>query len=168
VRGRLINPFGIELRRLDVTATASSPGYDPIFREPSLISSSDGLGSIGRREMSPIIVPGQFTTDNDFMLLQMLANGNAAKIDFRIVFHFADLEYAGLIEASTGLATIRVRDRLSAIYDVRTLELVQAIPNPPGVFVTEANPRFGLGASRNLLVVSFSSRDQGQTASAAG
>jgi hypothetical protein len=168
MRGRLINPFGVEIRRLDTVATSISPGYDPVFREPALVSTECGVGVVGRKEMDPIVVPGQFAIGSNFLLLQMLANGNAAKIDFKLVFHFADLEAYGLIEDGTGLAQIKVRDRLSAIYDVRTLELIQAIPNPPGVFVTEAEPHFGLGQSRNLLVVTFASRDQGQTASAAG
>jgi len=53
---------------------------------------------------------------------------------------------------------------MEAVYDVQGVTLVQAIPNPPGLFVTEAEPSFGLGGSRNLLIVSFKGRDQGQMA----
>lgn len=168
MRGRLINPFGIEICRLDVAATTTSPGFDSVWREPVLISTADGKGTSGRKEMTAIQVPGQFAIGSDFLALQMAANGNLAKTDFKVIFHFADLEDLGLVESATGLALIRVGDRMSAVYSDDGLTLVQAIPNPPGVFVTEAEPRFGLGKSRNLLVVTFASRDQGQAASAGG
>ena len=168
MRGRLINPFDIEICRLDTVAIAAAPGFDPIWREPTLVSTADGKGASGRKEMTSILVPGQFTTDSDFLALQMAANGNLGRIDFKIIFHFSDLEDLGLIEASTGLALIRAGDRMSAVYADDGLTLVQAIPNPPGVFVKQADPRFGLGKSRNLLIVSFASRDQGQAASAGG
>jgi hypothetical protein len=40
--------------------------------------------------------------------------------------------------------------------------LVQQIPTPPGMYVVQAFPIFGLGGTRNLLEVSFESRDTGQ------
>ena len=162
MRGRLIFPFGIQLYLLDTSETAANPGYNSTFQEPELVATADGVGTIGRKEMDPIIVQGQFYTQDDFMLLQMAANGNLAQSDVRVVFHFKELEQEGLIEESTGLAKIKVGDRLGAVYDKRGTTLIQEVPNPPGLFVTQANPLFGLGSSRNLLAVYFKSRDQGK------
>jgi hypothetical protein len=164
VRGRLIFPFGIELCLLDPVGTATDPGYNSTFQEPEIIPTEDGVGTIGRRELDPIIVPGQFYTQEDFMYLQMVANGNLAQADVRIVFHFRTLEDMGLIEESTGLAKIKVGDRINAVYDKKGVTLIQAIPTPPGLYVIQANPLFGLGSNRNLLAVHFKSRDQGKAA----
>ncbi len=162
MRGRLIFPFEVELCRFNVQETAAAPGFDSTWREPKLVSTSDGLGSSGRKEYDPIRVPGQFAQGSDFMLLQMAANGNLAKTRFQILFHFRDLEDLELIDQSTGTALIRVGDRLSAVYNIDDYSLIQSFPNPPGVFITEARPQFGMGGTRNLLVCSFQSRDQGQ------
>lgn len=162
MRGRLIFPFGIQMYLLDIVSTASEPGYNSVFQEPELEPTDDGVGTIGRKEEMPIIIPGQFYTQDDFMHLQMAANGNLAQTDLRIVFHFKDLEREGLVEETTGLAKIKVGDRLGAVYDKRGEILIQEIKNPPGLFVTQADPLFGMGSSRNLLAVYFRSRDQGQ------
>lgn len=162
MRGRLIFPFGIQLYLLDPVAIAVGPGYDPVFQEPTLVATDDGVGTIGRIESAPIMVPGQFYTQEDFMYLQMVANGNLAQADVRVVFHFKDLENLGLIEPATGTAQIKVGDRLGAVYDKKGVTMIQEIPNPPGLFVIQANPLFGLGSNRNLLAVHFKSRDQGK------
>ena len=56
----------------------------------------------------------------------------------------------------------RIGDRLVAIVDPNTGLVMQAVPTPPGLYVTEARPAsFGLSARvRNLLLVTFESRDQ--------
>lgn len=170
MRGRLINPFGIQIYRLDGVGTAESPGYSSTFREPQLEQTADGIGSVGRKELDPVIIPGQFTSKSDWMKLQMTNNGNLAESMYTVLFHFRDLEDAGLIEAATGTALIRVGDRMGAIYkwdwDGSAGSLIQKIPNPPGLFVTSADPRYGLGRDRNLLPVTFVSRDQGMPVSA--
>jgi hypothetical protein len=162
MRGRLINPFGVQIYRLSPAEIAESPGYDSTFREPKLEVTADGLGRVGRKELDPVIVPGQFSVNTDFMKLLMSNAGNLAESMVRILFHFRDLENMGLVEASTGLAQIKPRDRLGGIYTLGDdPSLIQAIKNPPGLYVTEAAPHFGLGRSRNLLVVTFMSRDPG-------
>lgn len=163
MRGRLIFPFSIELAILDLEATDDGgDGFDPILKEPVLASTDDGLGESSRAE-TLIKVPGQFADQNQFLGLQEASTGNLAQASFVILFHFADLERLGLVEAATGNATIKNGDRVNAIYDIRTDELVQAVRNPPGAFVVKATPRFGLGSRRNLLEVTFRSRDPGTT-----
>ena len=171
-RGRLIFPFLAELARLDTAATAADPdgagpltsGYDPDFKEPAAPDADrDGHGEPVRVEHPPVRVPCQVDTDV-FGQLQMLAAGNAPRSDVELIFHFRDIERLGLVDAATGDALIRPGDRLAGLYDLAG-ELVQAVPNPPGLYVVEARPSgFGLGRTRprrNLLIVSFRDRKQG-------
>jgi hypothetical protein len=77
------------------------------------------------------------------------------------VFHFADLERLGLVDPTTGEALLRIGDRLTAIRDYRTGDLIQAVRTPPGLYLTEPQPEFGLGGCRNLLLATFSERALG-------
>lgn len=159
MRGRLIFPFTIELAQLDLAATAAA-GYDPIYKETKLAASADRLGTSTRAE-TLVQVPGQFSDHNQFLNAVAANTGNLAQVDLVVLFHFRDLERLALVEAETGLAKIKTGDRLNAIYDVKTGEVIQVLRNPPGAFVVAAKPLFGLGNKRNLLEVTFRSRDQG-------
>ncbi len=168
-RGRLIFPFLIELAQLDIPGTLADPdgagartsGYDPIFREPVVLPSSDKIGTSARAEKTLIKVPGQFGSTDAFADLQEAATGNLSTIEFTILFHFRDLESLGLVETTTGNAKIKIGDRLNAVYDYKAGTLIQTVPNPPGAFVVKARPLFGLHMRRNLLEVHFRSRDPG-------
>ncbi len=72
------------------------------------------------------------------------------------------VERAGLVEASTGLAKIKVGDRLVAIYD-KFGNLSHKVPKVPGAYVSKAEPHFGLNGGKNLLMVTFRGRDPGAT-----
>ena len=159
MRGRLIFPFQIQLAVLSLEATATA-GYDPIFKETILSPTSDGLGVSDRQE-TMIQLPGQFADQNQFLALQEAPTGNLAEVNLVVLFHFRDLERLGLVEALTGNATIKNGDRLDSIYDINTGALVQKLRNPPGAYVVKATPRFGLDSRRNLLEVTFRSRDAG-------
>ncbi|MEO7730519.1 MAG: hypothetical protein ABIY55_06065, partial [Kofleriaceae bacterium] len=79
-----------------------------------------------------------------------------------LVFHFRDLEQLDLVDPTTGDVLLRIGDRLVAIRDQRTGEVVQAVRIPPGLYITEAQPQsFGLGFRRNLLLVTFNERAVG-------
>ena len=77
------------------------------------------------------------------------------------MFHFRDLERLGLVDPRTGDALICPNDRLEGLYDLEG-QLIQRIRTPPGLYVTQAQPRgFGLSRSRplrNLLLVTFEAR----------
>lgn len=75
--------------------------------------------------------------------------------------HFLDLEDASLIDSVSGLPLIKKGDRLASLRRLDS-SLIETIKNPPGAFVTEALPIAGLGNDRNLLQVTFESRDQGR------
>jgi hypothetical protein len=169
-RGRLIFPFLAEIHRLDTHAMATTDpdgpgpldsGYDPDFKEPALVDTNDdGIGERVRVEHSPVRLPCQ-VEPKTFEELRMFAAGNSPRSRIELVFHFRDLERAGLVDGPSGDAMIRPGDRLAALYD-KAGALVQAIRTPPGLYVTEARPiGFGLDRRRprrNLLLVAFEQR----------
>jgi hypothetical protein len=166
MRGRLINPFLAELAQLDTVATATDPdgagplvsGYDPDFKETLVFGSPSGDRVDARREKPAIRVPCQVEV-GAFEALQQFAAGNSPNSRIVLVFHFRDLERMGLVDSATGEALLRINDRLVAIYTMRGA-LVQAIRTPPGLYVTEVQPQsFGLGLSRNLLLVTLDERE---------
>lgn len=169
MRGRLINPFVAEIARLDTSSTDDDPdgtgtltsGYDDDFREPVRYSDGSAAGVDARQEHPHIYVPCQVEPDV-FDRLTMLLSGDAPNTLIRLVFHFVDLEQLGLVDSTTGQALIRKNDRLVAIREC-TGALVQTVPDPPGLYATEPQPRgFGLsGGKRNLLLVTFEDREQG-------
>jgi len=173
MRGKLINPFLAELARLDTAATAADPdgagaldsGYDDDFRE--VVRVSDGgvteAGVSARKEKTSILVPCQVETEDAFDQMRMFASGNIPQFQIALCFHFRDLEEMGLVDSVTGLPLIRVNDRLVAIRKCPSGDLIQTVPDPPGLYATEPQPRsFGLsGGERNLLLVTFEDREQG-------
>lgn len=167
MRGFLIQQFLIDLRRLDPDAIQAvvpddggAAGYDADFQEPRLEDpDATGVASKIRREMDQLLIPAQIEPDS-FQALAMLAQGDAPQSAAKFTLHFRDLERLGLV-GGDGNATIRVGDRVAGIYD-RSGVLVQTIPDPPGVFVTEALPEgWGLGGMvprRNLLILTLGDR----------
>lgn len=169
MRGRLIWPMLAEIAQLDTSATAQDPdgagpltaGYDDVFREPVKLPPAGGAsgGGTTNREESTVILPVQ-VEPQVFEQLQMLATGNSPTSMIRLTFHYRDLEAAGFVEAATGRPLLRINDRLVAIRDYRTGELIEQIPNPPGLYATQVQSRsFGLSSlKRNLLLVTFEER----------
>jgi hypothetical protein len=168
LRGRLLSSFLCELAQLDAAATAADPdgpgalssGYDPDFQETVLLPTAGGPGHDARRERPSIRVPCQIEVQG-FGELAELATGNSPRSRLVLVFHFADLERLGLVDPTTGDAGLRIGDRLVAIRDRRTGELVQAVRTPPGLYLIEPQPQFGLGGRRNLLLATFGERALG-------
>jgi len=169
VRGRLIFPFRVDIARLDTDATADDPdgagphglGYDDVFREPVMVPPADddssARGSI-RRVESVVRLSAQIE-DDAFDAMQMMTTGQSPRSMVRLVLHFRELEREGLLD-DDGLPMLRKSDRLDAIYRP-TGELIQRIPNPPGLFCVEPQPRsFFVGARRNLLLLMFESRER--------
>ena len=140
-RGRLIFPFTVELGLLDTYATATdrdgpgplTSGYDDEFREPVVVSGPT-LSKPGKIRRVETIrkFPAQIEADVDGLIEQM-ASGNSPRNVMALVFHFADLEGAGAVDASTGQAVIRAPGaRLISISHVRTGELIQRYDESPG------------------------------------
>jgi hypothetical protein len=168
MRGRLLQMFIAELAQLDTAATGTDPdgagpltsGYDADFQETVLLPRPVGTGRDSRREKPPLHLPCQIEVQS-FAALNELATGNSPRSHVVLVFHFRDLERQGLVDPSTGDALLRVGDRLVAIRDRRTAEIVQTVRTPPGLYLTEPQPEFGLGGWRNLLIATFNERALG-------
>jgi len=163
----LIFPMKVDIARLDTAATAEDPagsgptglGYDDEFREPVVEADPDTSepGDV-RREESIVQLTAQIE-DESYEVLDMLAIGRSPRGLVRLVLHFSELESLGLLDADR-LPLLRVNDRLAAIYRPDGT-LVQTIPDPPGLFCTEAQPRsFGLGGERSLFLMTFETRER--------
>lgn len=168
-RGRLINPMLVRLAPLDTRGTTADPdaagprtsGYDPLFRETvKLPVPGKSAGVSARKELPEVELLAQLEGD-EWGKLELLRTGNSPRFKLVLVLHFRDLERQQHIDSVTGEAMVpRVGDRLVSIHHRQTKQLVQQVPNPPGLFCTEAHPAsFGLsGGQRNLLLCTFEDR----------
>lgn len=165
MRGRLINPFVAEIAQLDTVATDADPdgagplssGYDDDFKETITFMSSTQGRADARKEKPPLRIPCQVEIST-LETLEQLGAGASPHSRVALVFHFEHLEQAGLVDEATGTARLRVNDRLVAIHTCAG-ELVHGVRTPPGLYAIEVQPQsFGLGLSRNLLVVTFQER----------
>jgi hypothetical protein len=154
MRGRLIYPFDVAYRQLDISNT----GYDHDLMEPLTTDDGSQLGTDGRAEGAQLMVPAQIE-DDFFEELQMMSTGDSPDSEYTIVHHFRDLERLGLVGVD-GNTTIKKGDRIEAVYDKRG-EVVMTVQNPPGLFVDETTPVMGLGRRRNLLLVKLVDRETG-------
>lgn len=157
-----------ELAQLDTAATAADPdaagpltsGYDDDFRETVLVPPVSGSerGASARQE-SVVLLPVQ-VEPQAYEQIQMLVTGRSPTSLIQLVFHFRDLEAAGMVEAATGRPLLCINDRLAAIRDYRSGDLIERIPDPPGLYAKQVQSRsFGLSSlARNLLLVTFEER----------
>lgn len=151
MRGRLINPFWVELAQLDTQHTQ----YDPDFMEPAILppATGEGPGTQSLVERPTYRVPAQIepATVN---ALEQVANGGQLSSKIVIVCHCQWLEENGFVDAA-GNATVRQGTRLVAIY-TPTGDVAFTAVEP--VYVTQVMPAgFGFGGTRNLLFVTFES-----------
>lgn len=168
-RGRLIFPFVVDIAQLDTAATAADPdgagpatsGYDPWFREPIIVDPGGDVSTTGDpvRVERVVQLRAQIETAQNEELI-MMVTGRSPSSQMSLVFHYRDLEAAGMVESVSGRPVLRgPGDRLAAIRNPRTLELIEEIPRSPGLYATEVQSiGFGLGPTRNLLLVKFQER----------
>jgi len=167
-----MNPFLAEIAQLDTAATARGPngqvplsaGFDSDFCETVMVPQLTGLGRDARKEKT-VVVPCQVEVAS-FEALEEVLGGASPRSRLTLVFHFRDLERLNLVDARTGEPLIGQNDRLVAIRDFRTGDVVQAIRTPPGLYITELQPQFGLGGRRNLLLAAFGERALGPSGAA--
>jgi hypothetical protein len=171
-RGRLIFPFTVRIAQLDTLAMTEDPdgagpltsGYDDDFREPIKVARIDVTESAGDlkgetlRHERTVDLPAQIKPAA-FEQLRQMVGGTSPDSSISLTFHFKDLEELGMIDPS-GLATIRLNDRLDRVFDGCGIALV--FRDPPGLYAVQVQPAgFGLGPHWNLLKVAFEEREQG-------
>lgn len=169
-RGRLIFPVRVELARIDVESTRADDGFDDTLGQPKL-APSIGLppkgnlrGEVATRYFAPVRVLGQ--VENGLAKLTtyqqgMVQTGNQPKFKVQVVYHYEELEQAGLVSAD-GHVKMRSGDRLTKILRVDgTL-----ICNIEDAYATRVDDTsFGLSAQqRNLCIVTYESRAKGAAA----
>lgn len=172
-RGRLIFPFLVDIARLDTAATAADPddagpltsGYDDDFREPAMVApaSSSADAELNRKEVVTTFKAQIGQDQNE--ALQMMVTGLSPSNRMTLVFHYRDLERAGMVSLTTGRPVLRAPgDRLHAIRNIRTGALITEFPPRPGLYATEVKDSgFGLGTNRNLCIVTFEERELSTT-----
>lgn len=170
MRGRLIYRFKARLHIHDTQTQANAdvapgvPGFDSDFREPATVDlDGDGVAERIRPELPAVLVDCQVEPDK-LDILNMRPSGNDPQSMVELVFHFRDLEAAGLVDTVDGIARLRPGTRLSELLTT-SLESIQLMAPPTGLFAVEARPiGWGLGlrgSRRNLLLVRFGSRSEG-------
>lgn len=159
MRGRLIRPFLVEIEQLDTAQTQAAGGYDPVMRTVRTEYGPDGQRVKGARYKAPIRLEAQIE-DRTHRMQQQTPSGNLPRSNYVLVSHFTELEQRGFL-TDKGEPTIKVNDRLIAIYDVAE-QLVQTFE--PKLYMTEARTSgFGIGSARNLFIMTFADRPQGAT-----
>ena len=170
-RGRTIFRFVARIGLLDTAAMAADPdgagpltsGYDPVFKSPIVVKqdADDTVGQVLRIEKI-IEAPCQIDP-KVFDSINQVLGGTSPDASIELTFHFKDLERLNLVHGD-GIPRISLADRLDCILTCNG-EIVQDIPDPPGLFVSQVRPAgFGLSLinpRRNLLVVTLTDRDQG-------
>ena len=162
MRGRVLHPSLAAIHRLDTTGTDQAGGYDERFRTTTT-SYPLGVGGPrqkGRAELPEIRLRCQVET-GQMEAQRQGPGGNVPDMRLTLVFHFRDLERADMI-GTDGIPTLRVNDRLDALYTVRGI-LERRWPNPPGLYCVEVREQsHGLSSQRrNLLVTIWDDRRQG-------
>lgn len=157
---RLIFPVRGTIARVDPTATAVSPGYDPDFAELRLVDGDgDGVADAARAELPPVELLCQVEPATQERLT-MTAAGDAPDSRLVLVFHTRHLERRGLYSRTTGALGLRAGDRL---VDLRSLAGSTLWTPRAGceLYLTEARlAGWGLGRvpHANLVLATFDER----------
>lgn len=169
MRPRIHHAFFAEVAQIDAVRTRAEhgpaqiqSGFDDDFDEIVVVSQPSGTRQSDRLEKAAVFIPSQ-VEDPTFDVLRQLAAGGQLDTKLSLVWAMKDLEALGLLARGTGEPLIRSGDRLVSLRD-RTMRIVQTIRTPPGLYVTEVRPAWGIAQHRDLFVVSFQDRTQGTPA----
>lgn len=148
---------------LDAVATAAatggglvSSGFDEDFKEIVVLSTPKRTDE--RQEQESIFIPSQIESDSYEMLVQMSA-GNMPDTKAQLVWARKDLVELGLIVPETGECLVRVNDRVVSIRD-NCKNVLLSVRTPPGLYVTEVRPTWGLSSVGDLFIVTLDDREQ--------
>jgi hypothetical protein len=133
-------------------------GFDDDFQEIVVVEAL-GVRHDDRLEQTSIFIPSQVETPV-FDILRQLATGSQLDTKLNLIWAVKDLEAMGLIVPGTGEPVVRPSDRLVSIRD-KNMKMVQIVRTPPGLYVSEVRPLWGIAQRRDLFVVSFEDRKQG-------
>ncbi len=139
----------------------STPGMDPIFREPRVgVDPNTNERVLGRKE-STVRLPCQIQPQT-YQQLAQTATGITPKTALKLLFHYEDFEERGMVDLKRRNTPIRPTDRLVEISSYETGERLLYFAYPPGVFATECLVTGFQDGYANLLTVTFGDRAQGK------
>jgi hypothetical protein len=169
MRGRLINKFMADIRRVDPEATRDvddghgNSGMNDVFRELAKVKDADGgaVGTSPRQEMGPLLVPCQ-VEPLSYKETSMVPDGDDPRSIIKLVFFRRDFERLELI-GEDGMPLLRKGDRLESILLKDGVTVQQGFPE--GMYLDNfKNDSFGLNMSNpkaNLIVAMFKPRPRG-------
>lgn len=158
MRPRCLGQHMAALRQLDSSATEEAGNYNAAYREPKIVDDGTFSGASGRLNQAEIRVPCQADLD-EWNRSDPMANGVETQHRIRVTFAFKDLERAGLIDADTKVAGIRLAAQLVGLYDRRGNLLLDT--SADNVYCEETRPKALIGSSIGLLQCQFSCREKG-------
>jgi hypothetical protein len=157
----------VEIAMIDAVATRVErgpsniqSGYDDDFGEIVVVSAPSGSRQSEKLEQPSMFIPSQIENPV-FDILQQMSAGAQLDTKLKLVWAYKDLVALDLMTES-GEPLVRTNDRLVSIRD-RQMRLIETIRTPPGLYVTEVLPLFGIAQRRDLYIVSFEDRKQGSS-----
>jgi hypothetical protein len=159
VRPRLHFAFLLEVAQLDAVATRADGDYDDVLKEVR-VTTEAGVRTPGRQEQPTVLIPSQIELPTLEALVQMSA-GNMPDMKLTAVWAMKDLERLGLVVPETGELLVRVADRIVSVRENDECKrVIQVVRTPPGLYVTNVQPVFGMAATRDLFLVTLDDREQ--------
>jgi hypothetical protein len=158
----LIFPKLVEIARYDTVATAASGGMQPRLRDIKVENANNGSPRLSGRREENVRVLAQLETGRS-LDQQQGALGNVPMSARVCIFDTEDLAALGLLDEATRLPLLKPTDRIHAIYDNRTEDLIELVQNPPGLFAHQVGfIDFGFyGGPASLVYAAFMDRAQG-------
>lgn len=163
MRPRLHHAFFLEIAMLDAISTRAdteggkvASGFDDDFGETVVVTTT--AGRTKSRKEETVLIPSQLETPL-VEALQQLHTGNVPDTRIQAVWARKDLAAMGLIVPESGEPLPRVNDRLVSVRD-KCKSLVWEVRTPPGLYITQVAPAFGISRRADLYVVTFEDREQ--------
>lgn len=155
----------VEIARYDTVATAATGMLRGRLRDLGHTNANDGITPrTSARDGNETIVRLRAQIETGATEdMQQGPLGDTPVSRRVLVFAMFELEQLGLVDPTTKKPLLKKTDRLHAIYEPETEELIETIANPPGLFAHHSEPvGFGYGVGGpNLLAVHFEDRSQG-------
>jgi len=167
MRGRLIQKFLVDIRRLDPAATEAVPGggFNEVLGETIVVDDGSQLGTTSRRE-SQLLLTCQLNRDPRIGIDRMTRGGHQEDSKLEVVLYMPELENGGHLQAN-GKPDIHPGDRIEALMDRNGTVLIR-FDGPHGMYVKNSEPAgYGLAAfgtaKINLWVLTCMPEEKGVT-----
>lgn len=155
----LLFPVIAEIVMIDHTATAATGGQRQDRRLVAYENKNDGTPRRKLVEERTVRALAQFESGS-YRQLTWTPAGDTPRANAGLLFDREDLEGRNLMNAANGLPTFCMGDRLVAVYDADTEELLVRL-DEPGIKITEVKFLDKLPGFPQLYLASLEDRPQG-------